>query len=1089
MNSSYALGPQPQHKPFQSLKLKSVQAPPGLYPPTSSLSRPHSRSAHLATNLSRPYISCRINDSANSVESPIDDIFGAFAPERYNSLPERSRPAAKALIAVALSEGVADAAHLEQNRRKCESPSKLGSSIPQKQSSPPASLFDPDPWFDDCAKLVLNEGLSFQSELNELNAIQVKPNTKLCTPFSHLPFEALAPNNVLGENIAYSCDLLHEPGMLDADATDASQRLAALVPHFRAPISLHSNVQRLNNSTDMSLRGSSRAIHSPTHTGNKTSQLNDRNQNNNNSSIENSPADDVNSASPLVFDMDQSNSSGLNDTSGLLAGPLTGSQQKPLVTLDVFLVHDDKKGTVSIDWREVLRDPVDSNDVQRVKTEIKSKEFSSQPSNVIQTPLNGKDVRFSSEIHKKNTNLSLLPQKRSKPPLKSLEGSTSPDIIILDDSDTNQGEADGAKRSTDGAKRESGESVRSEFSVESMRRQSARSRKKRVSGSIPFQKDQSISNSLAKQQRHNIITSKDTNAERGSNVKILDKVTGMDVRRQAKRLSRSDRPQNSLRTLQRSVIGETTPMSQGRMETIREKRVSFKRGPFSDGTFASVHPKVSAGKRDRRLRPKSSRQIVESSDSDDQFRQDTDDDFEMETEYSNLHSLPLTNQKGANNLNMMRGGRSAERRILSFEDQLDEPPVPPRHQADVRDKEHKIQRVEEASRKNIDPHRDFSVSGGRARPLFHRFSNLSNLAAPKNDLHKSLYDMLHSIVAGGYGTELSQTTQGHDTHNVEEVEEMLEAVGTGSPDLSESEDIEQALAKTIPVVCGVLGPCFEDTKTLSDVHEFDQTEEILQHYRDTRNEPPFTPNVASFGTHYVTETLMSPLEAWNSGRIRSTLPRNSFLGEAPENGVAMNVGQRLGEKGLPFSEVALDTTAANGSRRMHTRASLPSRNTRSLRSQTKSEALIGEDGEEVEDYGDVDSACDDCYDGSSNRSESSAENGYEEYGTLSKRARNQVKSRTIRAQGLQHRVCGHYLKCMPDEMKKRVLMWADHDFSWFEPGKDFMELKVRENEISCEQCDHDGVEEGTCEESILIKLWMDMSWRKVRRMKHRSRST
>lgn len=108
-----------------------------------------------------------------------------------------------------------------------------------------------------------------------------------------------------------------------------------------------------------------------------------------------------------------------------------------------------------------------------------------------------------------------------------------------------------------------------------------------------------------------------------------------------------------------------------------------------------------------------------------------------------------------------------------------------------------------------------------------------------------------------------------------------------------------------------------------------------------------------------------------------------------------------------------------------------------------------------------------------------------------KKMKKIARSRHEKASILQRRVCGTtLLREMSMDVKKLVYRWADRDRAWFDADKDFMELRVVERGIRCDHCDRKlGNTDGVCRESILIKLWKDMSWRKVRRLGHRINAT
>lgn len=124
-------------------------------------------------------------------------------------------------------------------------------------------------------------------------------------------------------------------------------------------------------------------------------------------------------------------------------------------------------------------------------------------------------------------------------------------------------------------------------------------------------------------------------------------------------------------------------------------------------------------------------------------------------------------------------------------------------------------------------------------------------------------------------------------------------------------------------------------------------------------------------------------------------------------------------------------------------------------------------------------------------SDGSSESSEEEMACAagSKRSRSQARSRASKARELQSRVCGDLLATMTNESKRRVLRWAERDFTWFDKGADVMEIVASRAYTLCTRCETGRGDDENCEESILLKLWKDMSWRKVRRMRHRSSNT
>lgn len=89
-----------------------------------------------------------------------------------------------------------------------------------------------------------------------------------------------------------------------------------------------------------------------------------------------------------------------------------------------------------------------------------------------------------------------------------------------------------------------------------------------------------------------------------------------------------------------------------------------------------------------------------------------------------------------------------------------------------------------------------------------------------------------------------------------------------------------------------------------------------------------------------------------------------------------------------------------------------------------------------------------------------------------------------KALDLMRRVCGDMIGEMTAEDKGKVLKWAKRDFSLFEEGDEIMELTLRVTETECDRCQPVPEGAGPCEASIVLKLWRDMTWRKVRRLRH-----
>lgn len=129
--------------------------------------------------------------------------------------------------------------------------------------------------------------------------------------------------------------------------------------------------------------------------------------------------------------------------------------------------------------------------------------------------------------------------------------------------------------------------------------------------------------------------------------------------------------------------------------------------------------------------------------------------------------------------------------------------------------------------------------------------------------------------------------------------------------------------------------------------------------------------------------------------------------------------------------------------------------------------------------------------GSSDSQESSGNDDIEddermdgEMDDFPRRSRHEARALARQARELQKRVCGELLPTMTSEASRRVLRWAEQDFTWFEPDSDFMEIIAARSSKPCGRCTISSDKNEVCEESILLKLFKDMTWRKVRRMRH-----
>lgn len=281
-------------------------------------------------------------------------------------------------------------------------------------------------------------------------------------------------------------------------------------------------------------------------------------------------------------------------------------------------------------------------------------------------------------------------------------------------------------------------------------------------------------------------------------------------------------------------------------------------------------------------------------------------------------------------------------------------------------------------------------------------------------------------------------------NSVWQVEKILPLQDSGSPALSSLDSSgDERFKEPVSVVQPAFVPMQESRTFLFEVDNYDQHEEAVKPIQKMRDDPPYMHDADSPGTQFI-------MEHWQNDRAfhtRSAVPQSS----------------------------AMDSTEPT--------ASVHEPELRETRSTPKRLAAMGKTTQISSDSG-----------GSSDESSAgsySSENdeNYEDSVTHGERSKS-GGSRAARARDLQARVCGELLPSMSAEAKRRVLRWAEKDFSWFDSGSEVMEIEATKELKTCTRCDE--MDSGrrssgrqSCEESILLKLWTDMTWRKIRRMRHR----
>lgn len=264
---------------------------------------------------------------------------------------------------------------------------------------------------------------------------------------------------------------------------------------------------------------------------------------------------------------------------------------------------------------------------------------------------------------------------------------------------------------------------------------------------------------------------------------------------------------------------------------------------------------------------------------------------------------------------------------------------------------------------------------------------------------------------------------------------------TGSPSATSSDSDEDGpyYDDMMPILKRILVPIHRGDRCIMD---YDQPEEeynfMKDYYRKNRNAPPYAPDHASPGTKFLLETY----ERVKAARERRT------VGEEPI-AVHRDVDAVRARSGPPSIEEPMDMDPVS-----YVDVEIPQELSSGKSTPTSSVPGSSEDEPDTSAAG-------------------------------TKRTRAIARHRASKARELQSRVCGVLLTTMQSECKRKVLRWAEKDFEWFEKDSEWMEIVASKVMRRCDRCDIEGEEENQCEETILLKLWKDLSWRKVRRMRHR----
>eukprot|EP00737_Agarophyton_chilense_P002314 gb/GEZJ01002626.1/.p1 GENE.gb/GEZJ01002626.1/~~gb/GEZJ01002626.1/.p1 ORF type:complete len:1013 (+),score=151.35 gb/GEZJ01002626.1/:263-3040(+) len=251
--------------------------------------------------------------------------------------------------------------------------------------------------------------------------------------------------------------------------------------------------------------------------------------------------------------------------------------------------------------------------------------------------------------------------------------------------------------------------------------------------------------------------------------------------------------------------------------------------------------------------------------------------------------------------------------------------------------------------------------------------------------------------------------------------------------LTTDDDSDTPAYVRFPLLQVIVKRLREKSISFEELENINPEEETLRFYEETKNDPPYAADCESPGMKWVEECLMQTMG--NQPGL--------FLYSNADKDVQHHSVDDQNEDDI------YDLDKGTG-RKIYTESS------------DSSDPLQSSDGEEGENG-----------------------NLRTVVGGGSKRSRREARSRASKARELQGRVCGDLLPTMTFEARRRVLRWAERDFTWFDAGCDFMEIVAARSSKRCNRCNMPEDDDLMCEESILLKLWKDMSWRKVRRMRHR----
>lgn len=405
-----------------------------------------------------------------------------------------------------------------------------------------------------------------------------------------------------------------------------------------------------------------------------------------------------------------------------------------------------------------------------------------------------------------------------------------------------------------------------------------------------------------------------------------------------------------------------------------------------------------------------------------------------------------------------------------------------------------------------------------------------------NNLDKDTIQFIEQLVAK-YNDESSPTSslpRDSMLHEEIEIDRMVAAAGTGSPDLSDYDDPSKTAEEVgyLPLVRGILGQIKEKKVVVTDCEHFEMDEDVNAYYRESRTGPEYAPSDSggrTIGTQFIVDQQMTKNGPWAYRQLNNETAYDDVdedddeveviaqggpayssntntpgdrhftsLGQSPEapysvSGSHRHLNQRTYRTARTIKTRRRMANSMGGEPSFATSSAMPHHHEVNT---IHEPASSGHDTEYVnldvgydQDVGEMDGGHEEEIVLDQNGDPIADEDGYEIVdgsGRTKRRRSTDGPNSEEEAIKLQRRICGPSWDGMSEKTKNDVLRWARHDFSWFGEGRNSVQINAQRIPINCPICAMKGPgnSENVCERTILIKLYRDMSWRKVQRLKH-----